>query len=257
LAALDGWAWMRAQTQRFTRSLRNQNVVDDDLVSYCYSEAEQKVAQHVRQSGIRWCIKNAVIDDVGLQKGTAIGSSGRRLFVETDLGILDFAKVNKLWRVDPADQSKKSPIFYEGDERGGDGVIYSLETFTEDGDVDAAGNQDLALRISNWGKALTNGLLRVNYWNVPAKIDATAFTTPDANGDFTKRPSLPRPTWIYILNYAHLILLELLEDHAKSTALWRRFAGPTGMEQQINEFLASFVSGTSEPVEDRFYEEGI
>lgn len=245
---------MRQQTLRFTRSLRNQGAVNDDLIAYAYTEAQQMVQRLAVEAGVRWAVKSSSIDDVGLSLGTESAPDERLLLVESDLGITDLMKIDRLWRL--GDDSETSPLMIPYVPSAGTTapLILDSEVWTEAGGNNGDGNFETAIRILNWGLE-SSGDLRVDYWFSPPTVTPEFFTELDANGNYTKKPTLPRPVWTDMLNYSHLLILETTDDQSKAMSIWRRFQGPAGIEQRLRNFLGTFQTGSSETAIDRYAEE--
>lgn len=253
-ASVDGWAWMKQQTLRFTRSLRNQGAVTNDLIAYSYTEAQQMVQRLAVEAGVRWAVKSASIDDVGLALGTETATNERLLLIEDDLGITDMMKIDRLWRLGDDSTTRPALIPYVPSAGSTAPLILDSEVWTEAGGNNAAGNFEIGVRILNWGLE-SSGELRVDYWFSPPTVTADFFTEVDSSGNYTKKPTLPRPVWTDMLNYAHLLILETTDDQSKASSIWRRFQGPAGIEQRLRNYFGSFQTGSPETVIDRFSEE--
>lgn len=253
---VDGLAWIFDNLRRWSRTTAVKGALEDENLADAVNEAIQQIDDLVIESAIPWATRNATIDDVGQSKGFEIEYKTRRLFLEQDLGITDCARVRRIWRIDAGNQAVGKPIPYI-DRVGPENVdslrvttAFNEERWTEDGDIDASGNADMAILMYNWGSGLSIGKLRVNYWFTPPLVTVDDFYETDANGDRTKRPPLPRKMWPHIITYAKLQLLETTGDDYRSAALWRRYHGPAGVLERVKTVLQAFQVGDPVFVDD-------
>lgn len=249
---IDGLAWIFENLRRWSRTNIVKGAIEDENIADAVNEAIQQIDDMVIESAVPWATRNATIADVSNNLGTEVEFKTRRLFIEQDLGITDLARVRRIWRLDPGNATVSKPIPYI-DRIGPENVdsvrvttAFNEERWTEDGDIDASGNADMAIMIYNWGQGLNIGSLRVNYWFTPPLVAVDDFYATDANGDRTKRPTLPRKMWPHILTYAKLVILETTGDDYRSTAIWRRYSGPAGVLERVKTVLQAFQVG--EPV---------
>jgi hypothetical protein len=253
---ITGIPWIYENIRRWSRTTTVKGAVDDDTIADAYNVAVGVFDDLVIESNVPWATREATANDLGLNLGTETEFKTRRLFLETDLGITDCARVRRLWRSDSTKQLLGQPIFYidmvgpENVDAGRMVSSYNDERWTESGDIDSDGNADMAVLIYNWGNSLNGGHLRINYWFTPELITADDFFAVDKDGDRTKRPPLPRKLWVPIMEYAKLVILETTGDDYKSSAIWRRYAGPSGILERVRTVLASFQSGEAVFIED-------
>jgi len=262
---VDGWAMLQQQTKRFTRTVKNRGAVDDGLIAWAYTEGQQALFDLVLESDVEWALKNVTVDDSASSFGTEVEFKQHRYFIETDLGITDLVRVRRVWRVDPNNEAQSQPMIHMDrvmdvqrvKDLGSTLSLMGNEGWSLDGDLEpVSGNHELALMIFNKGTSMAGGHIKLNYWFQPENVLETDFYQVDANGDLTKRPALPRNTWPAIMNYAHLVILETIEDQYKNHSLWRRMNGVDGVLARARSSLARFQTG--EPVygQDTFGDEG-
>jgi hypothetical protein len=260
----DGWSWLLEQTRRFSRTVTNPGAVTDDLIAWAYSEAESQVYDLALESDIPWVVRNQTIDDTASSFGTQIEHATTRYFIVEDLGITDLVRVRHIWRVDPNNTTMSQPLLHSqglfdtGRVRdiGATLTTWGREGWIEDGDYNSSGAHDMSLLIFNKGLAMAGGYLKLNYWFCPARVEADDFYEVDSSGNLSKAPTLPRKTWSAIMNYAHLIILETIEDQYKANALWRRFGGSAGITSRLRSMFQRFQDSDPEYVRDAFVEEG-
>lgn len=260
-----GWRRLYDQVRRFTRTLRDPGAVSDDLIAWAFTEAEDKIHNLVMESGVPWNIKNTVVDDTATSFGTQMSLNVHRYFLEEDLGITDLAKVRMLWRTDPTNAVLEAPVPHldtifspaSGVTYGSILATLNVEAWIEDGDINASGVPDMALRLYNRYNAMAGGSLNVNYWFVPTPVDPDFFYEVNAGGAYTRRPSMHQKCWPSIVNYAEIIILETTEDMYKGNSLWRRFNGPSGVLQELRGYLSRFQTDETEYIQDTFAGEGI
>ena len=253
---IDGLALMYDDIRRWSRSGTVKGAIKDETVADAMNVAIAAMDDLVIESAVPWAVRNVTVDDIGQSKGTEVEYKTRRLFIETDLGITDMARVRRLWRVHPTNAGVGAPIFHlnkvgpEGMDIGVTVARMNDERWVEDGDFDANGNADMAILLYNWGNALTSGKLKINYWFTPPLVVVDDFFATDANGDRTKRPALPRKLWVPTMEYAKLVILATTGDDYKSAAIWRRSHGPSGILERVRTVLAAFQVGEPVFVED-------
>jgi hypothetical protein len=256
---------MLEQTRRFSRTVQNPGAVSDDLVAYAYTEALDVMHDLAMESAIPWSVRNAIIDDIGQDLGTQTEFATHRYFIESDLGITDLARPRRLWRVDTNNELVSQPMIHVDKlletKRVQDlGAVISLmgqEGWTEDGDFNTDDLPEQAIIVYNRGLLMANGHLKVNYWfNMPI-VTPDDFYEVDSSGNLTKKPPLPRKVWPAILNYAHLIILETVEDQFKGHFLWRRLSGTHGVIERVKGFFQRFEDGDPDYGDDTFGDEGM
>jgi Arc/MetJ family transcription regulator len=260
---IDGLAWIFENIRRWSRTTVVKGAVDDDTIADACNVALQQIDDLIIESAVPWAIRNVIVDDIGLQKGTYTEFKTRRLFLEQDLGITDCARVRRIWRADDVNQNMGTPLRHvdlvgpENSDRGNTLANLGEECWTEDGDFDASGNADSAILIYNWGATSPAQKLKINYWFTPPLLLVDDFFATDTNGDRTKRPPVPRKMWVPLMEYAKLVILETTGDDYKSAALWRRYGGPAGILERVRMLLSAFQVGEEVFVQDRMTDGGI
>jgi hypothetical protein len=258
---VSGWALAADNIRRWSRTVKSNGAITDESIADAGNTAAQVVQGIILESGQPWSIRSKTIDDVGTSLGVYAEYRTRRLFIEQDLGITDLTKVMKLWRVS-ADASEISHPIYHCQETGPENIDrgtwlarYGDERWREDGDFNTAGNYDMSVLLYNWGESLAGGKLKITYWFTPAQITKDVFSAVDANGDRTSRPPFPKQFWIPLQEYMKLVLLETMGDQYKTSALWARWGGTSGLEKHLRTLAGSFQLGESNTVKDSFIDE--
>lgn len=253
---VDGYAWMKRSIEQYFRAKKNPGMIDADVVADGITDAETWMMAEVLESHVDWNTKYTVVDDTTPAKGTEIDYQIRRLFIEEDLGITDFARAERLWRVSPDKSATRLPISYiatganeyirgQGSLIAPDGEFYS-----EGGAVNALGNWEQAFYIINWNTIFPDSELGIEYHWYPPIVKTDWFTETDASGNLTKGPPFPRALWPHILHYAKWSIAETTGDTAKLIALGHRFKGRNGIQDRVRAFLGQFQTGETEYVED-------
>lgn len=259
--SVDGWGLIYDGIRRWSRTVKSPGAIEDDSIADACNKGLQIVDNLVIESGQPWAVRSKLIADVTGNLGVDVELKTRRLFIEQDLGITDLCKVNRLWRVDPSNQVMSKPIFHcdqigpENLEHGNWMNRWGDERWREDGEFNSSGNYDSSILLYNWGTALAGGSLKVTYWFTPATITSSIFTDVDSNGDRLARPPLPRKLWPFIEEYAKLVLLETMGDAYKTSGIWTRWNGRSGLEAQCRMLVGAFQLGEPTNVHDVFADE--
>jgi hypothetical protein len=253
---VDGWAWIHDNIQRWGRATGGaKGATTDEVIADACNTAQQAIHDIVLEVGIPWAVRNAVINDAGLNLGIDVEFKTRRLLIETDLGLTDVARIYKLWRVDPANATISRPLHHvsmAGPENVDSGQVlanWNEERWVESGEFDGAQHAEQSIEIYNWNTLVPGGLLKIRYWYTPPLIDKTVFYATDVSGNRTTRPVLPRKVWVPICEYAKLVILETTGDDFKAAALWKRWGGTDGISNRLKTVLANFQIGESEYVD--------
>jgi hypothetical protein len=253
---VTGYAAFEREIREWSRTGTVQGAVTPETVAYAINKAQQNVHDLCLESGMPWCIRNVVVDDIGDDLGTESEQGVFRLFIETDLGITDLARVRRLWRIPAtagAGRGVRLPhietVGAASNDLNAFGAV-SEERWTEDGDFNDDGDHEMSIILFNRGTALEGGHLKVNYWFTPADITPDVFYEEDDDGNLTARPPMPRKVWDSIVDYAKLVILETTGDDYKRNALWARLHGPAGVLERLRGNLAAFQTGDASYVDD-------
>ena len=263
---VDGWAMLHKQIRRFTRTVKNDGAVDDDLIAWALTEAQQAIFDLALESDVEWVLKSTTVDDTADSFGTEVEYRQHRYFIEKDLGITDLVRVRRVWRVDPNKQAVSQPIVnmdrvldaQRRKEAGSALSVWASEGWALDGDIEpTSGKHQISLMMYNRLSAMADGHIKINYWFHPSNVLTTDFYEVDSSGDLTNRPVLPRSTWPAIMNYAQLVILETIEDQYKNHSLWRRMNGVDGVLMRVRGSLSRFQTGEPEYGHDTFSDDGM
>lgn len=254
---VEGYQRQLKNLRRYFRAEVNSGAVDDQTCADGLWEGTSYIIDLIIESGIYWSQRKQTIDDTNL--GTEIDFQVHELFIKKDLGITDMAKITRLWRVDPNKKLVRGRIPYVIDDRSGHllrdpGSLVGPagEFYSESSDVTSDGNQEQSILLYNKGTALEGGHLHIEYWWSPPPLTVEDLYETDANGNFTKGPSVPEKMWVHILNYAKWVIAEQTGDIDKQEALARRFGGSDGIKNRVREFLGEFQTGDPRYVHDQY-----